>query len=104
MVVATQPSDLNRLNLIHVAGTKGKGSTCAFISSILSQYLHSTSPDLTRRPLLSKIGLYTSPHLRAVRERIRINGIPLSEPLFAQYFFVVWDRLEASAAQEGRSD
>ena len=41
------------------------------------------------------IGLYTSPHLCAVRERIRINGEPLSEELFAKYFFEVWERLEA---------
>ncbi|KAI9854487.1 MAG: Folylpolyglutamate synthetase [Trichoglossum hirsutum] len=99
------PSDLNRLNLIHVAGTKGKGSTCAFISSILSQYLPSIPQNpSTQKALISKIGLYTSPHLRAVRERIQINNTPLSESLFAQYFFEVWDRLERSAAQEGRSD
>ena len=39
------------------------------------------------------VGLYTSPHLVAVRERIRINGIPLSEELFTKYFFEIWDRL-----------
>jgi folylpolyglutamate synthase len=39
--------------------------------------------------------LYTSPHLCAVRERIRINGEPLSEELFAKYFFEVWERLES---------
>ena len=39
-------------------------------------------------------GLYTSPHLVAVRERIRINGEPISEELFAKYFFEVWDKLE----------
>lgn len=41
-------------------------------------------------------GLYTSPHLVAVRERIRINGVPLSEQAFARYFFEVWDRLESN--------
>jgi folylpolyglutamate synthase len=45
--------------------------------------------------------MYTSPHLRAVRERIQLNGAPLSEPLFAKYFFEVWDRLEDSARKEG---
>lgn len=44
----------------------------------------------------SKIGLYTSPHLIAVRERIRINSRPISEELFAKYFFEVWDLLESS--------
>ncbi|KAK6387498.1 Folylpolyglutamate synthetase [Exophiala oligosperma] len=49
-----------------------------------------------------KIGLYTSPHLISVRDRIRINSEPIREDLFARYFFEVWDALEASAAQEGR--
>ena len=42
------------------------------------------------------IGLYTSPHLVAVRERIRINGEAISEELFARFFFNVWDRLEST--------
>jgi folylpolyglutamate synthase/dihydropteroate synthase len=41
-------------------------------------------------------GLYTSPHLCAVRERIRINGEPISEEVFAKHFFEVWERLEAN--------
>ncbi|KAL8804305.1 MAG: hypothetical protein Q9182_002670 [Xanthomendoza sp. 2 TL-2023] len=80
------------------AGTKGKGSTSAFVSSILAQYLPSPSQP---NPLFHKIGLYTSPHLRFVRERIRINNEPLSEELFAKYFFEVWDQLEASARALG---
>src|SRR5579862_1993625 len=109
IAVNVQASDLNPLNPIHVAGTKGKGSTCAFISSLLPQYLPSANSNLPRspssqRPHISKIGIYTSPHLRSVRERIQINNTPLSEPLFTQYFFEVWDRLEASAADEFRSD
>jgi folylpolyglutamate synthase len=87
--------------LIHVAGTKGKGSTCAFISSILSQY-RITSSQQPSSDRLNKIGLYTSPHLRAVRERIQINQEPLSEAEFAKYFFEVWDRLEESSTKEGR--
>lgn len=39
-------------------------------------------------------GLFTSPHLVAVRERIRIGGQPLSEEEFTKYFFEVWDRLQ----------
>jgi len=81
------------LNTIHIAGTKGKGSTSAFISSILAQYLSPTNTKPT------KIGLYTSPHLRFVRERIQINNEPISEEKFAKYFFEVWDRLEAAAAK-----
>ena len=50
---------------------------------------------------MSKIGLYTSPHLRFVRERIQINNKPLTEEQFAHYFFETWDRLEKSAHSAG---
>ena len=45
---------------------------------------------------MTKVGLYTSPHLRSVRERIQINNEPLSESLFSKYFFDIWDRLSAT--------
>ncbi|EXJ95943.1 folylpolyglutamate synthase [Capronia coronata CBS 617.96] len=89
--IGYEPSQLNALRAIHIAGTKGKGSTAAFASSILMQFVGDGA-----KPL-SKVGLYTSPHLRFVRERIQINGQPLSEDLFARYFFEVWDRLEDAA-------
>lgn len=60
---------------------------------MLSQYR--TSHDVPK-----KVGLFTSPHLIAVRERIRINSAPISALLFAKYFFEVWDRLEASSTTE----
>ncbi|KAJ4293211.1 hypothetical protein N0V90_008493 [Kalmusia sp. IMI 367209] len=91
------PSNFDRLKPIHVAGTKGKGSTSAFISSILSQYIKSSTESSTKP---TKIGLYTSPHLRSVRERIQIDNEPISEEIFAKYFFEVWDRLEAAADAE----
>ncbi|KIW20775.1 hypothetical protein PV08_01353 [Exophiala spinifera] len=94
--IGYQPSDLNVLRAIHIAGTKGKGSTSAFISSILTQFV-----GVDGSPALSKVGLYTSPHLRFVRERIQINGEPLSEHQFAKYFYEVWDRLEAAAQAVG---
>jgi folylpolyglutamate synthase len=81
-------SDLDKLNLIHVAGTKGKGSTSAFVSSILGSYIKHRKPT---KP--TKIGLFTSPHLRFVRERIQVDNKPISEDLFARYFFAVWDKL-----------
>jgi len=83
--------DLDRLHIVHVAGTKGKGSTCAYVDSMLSQYRRSHG-------IPQNIGLFTSPHLIAVRERIRINSVPLSADLFAKYFFEVWDSLETAAA------
>ncbi|KAI1762314.1 FolC bifunctional protein [Hypoxylon sp. FL1150] len=94
--VGYAPSDLKRLNIVHVAGTKGKGSTCAFVASILSQYqkLHSAP---------SKLGLFTSPHLIAVRERIKINGASIGEELFARYFFEVWDKLGEAEEREGQT-
>ena len=50
-----------RLRFVHVAGTNGKGSTCAVLSSILCSAGYKT-------------GLYTSPHLVKVNERMRVNG------------------------------
>lgn len=58
--------DLDQLKIIHVSGTKGKGSTCAFSESILR---HSGL----------KTGFYSSPHLVSVTERIRINGEPIDQ-------------------------
>ncbi|KAL9095890.1 MAG: hypothetical protein Q9165_001887 [Trypethelium subeluteriae] len=50
---------------------------------------------------MKKIGLYTSPHLRFVRERIQIDNQPLSEEKFTKYFFETWDALEAAAKEAG---
>lgn len=55
---------------IHVAGTNGKGSTCAMIASILKEAGY-------------KVGLYTSPHLFDYAERIKINGKDISHRDFA---------------------
>jgi dihydrofolate synthase / folylpolyglutamate synthase len=58
------------LPCVHVAGTNGKGSVCAFLAEILK---------------LSglKVGLYTSPHLHCFTERIRIEGKPVSRTYMA---------------------
>jgi folylpolyglutamate synthase len=94
-----QASDIDRLNIIHVAGTKGKGSTCAFVDKFLE--CHSERYGFPR-----KRGLYTSPHLVVPEERIRINSKPLSKSMFAQYFFEVFDALaehdDASAEPQPR--
>ncbi|OAA68934.1 Folylpolyglutamate synthetase [Cordyceps fumosorosea ARSEF 2679] len=100
--IGYSPSDLDRLNIIHVAGTKGKGSTCAFVDAILAQYRQAL--DNAAAPSLTKTGLFISPHLIAVRERIRINSAPISEDLFAKYFFEVWDRLESSSSTQNNED
>ena len=70
-------------------------SCSAFVNSILS--VHQSVHGIPR-----KVGLYTSPHLIAVRERIRINSEPIAEDIFAKYFFEVWDALEESAVRDGR--
>lgn len=44
-------------------------------------------------------GLFTSPHLLEVTERVRLDGKPLAKNTFARYFFQVWDRLQTTAAQ-----
>lgn len=56
---------------VHIAGTKGKGSTCAMIASMLQACGY-------------KVGLYTSPHLTDVRERIQINGDMIGQAEFAR--------------------
>lgn len=56
----------NNFLSVHVAGTNGKGSTSHMIASVLQESGY-------------KVGLYTSPHLKDFRERIRINGKPISE-------------------------
>ncbi|XP_004849357.1 folylpolyglutamate synthase, mitochondrial isoform X3 [Heterocephalus glaber] len=76
-----QVEDLDRLNIIHVTGTKGKGSTCAFTECILRNYG-------------LKTGFFSSPHLVQVRERIRINGQPIRPELFTKHFWRLYRRLE----------
>ncbi|XP_054544625.1 folylpolyglutamate synthase, mitochondrial isoform X2 [Talpa occidentalis] len=76
-----QVEDLDQLNIIHVTGTKGKGSTCAFTERILRSYG-------------LKTGFFSSPHLVQVRERIRINGQPISPELFTKHFWHLYQRLE----------
>ncbi|OTA17218.1 hypothetical protein BTJ68_15469 [Hortaea werneckii EXF-2000] len=78
--------DINKLNVIHVAGTKGKGSTCAFIESFLRTHGN-------RAGYPKKTGLYTSPHLMVPEERVRINMQPLERGVLAKYFSEVYDSL-----------
>ncbi|KAF0689699.1 Aste57867_18882 [Aphanomyces stellatus] len=75
--------DASSLSVVHIAGTKGKGSTCAFTESILRAH------DV-------KTGMFTSPHLIHPNERFRINGKPVSDTLFVGTFWSIVDGLLAS--------
>jgi len=55
----------DRVRLVHVTGTKGKGSTCAMLASVLRRAGY-------------RVGLFTSPHLEHVEERIQVNGVSIS--------------------------
>ncbi|MGA8036771.1 MAG: folylpolyglutamate synthase/dihydrofolate synthase family protein [Candidatus Acidiferrales bacterium] len=64
---------------VHIAGTNGKGSTAAMLESVLFNAGFST-------------GLYTSPHLERINERIRIDGEDISDEAFAR----AWDRVHTA--------
>ncbi|KAH6672143.1 Mur ligase [Halenospora varia] len=86
------------LRCIHVAGTTGKGSVCAMVERMLMVYRERFIEERNGGARgIGKIGLYTSPHLVTVRERIRLDGAPVSKELFTRYFFELWERFEASA-------
>lgn len=76
-----------RSGIIHVAGTNGKGSTCALLESALRAAGWDT-------------GLFTSPHLAEPTERIRINGAPLAPEAFAHAFDEVHAAAESLLARE----
>lgn len=59
--------------MIHVAGTNGKGSTCAYMNSVLSKEGY-------------QVGMFTSPHLVTMRERIRVGTVLISEQEFVAIF------------------
>ena len=61
-----------KIKTIHVAGTNGKGSTSSMIASVLQEAGY-------------KVGLYTSPHLKDFRERIKINGSMIPEDFVVNF-------------------
>ncbi len=63
-------------NVIHIAGTKGKGSTAAMISSCLESCGY-------------RVGLFTSPHLKRINERIKINNIEISNQDLMKYIKLI---------------
>jgi hypothetical protein len=88
--VAAMTAFMARINLrtsppiLHIAGTKGKGSTAVMCESILR------AAGLTT-------GLFTSPHLVDIRERVRVNGELADSSLFCRHFWHIWDVLEVAA-------
>ena len=75
------------LSIVHITGTKGKGSTSALCESILREHYG------------LRTGLFTSPHLVDIRERIRIGGQPVSKEVFAKTYWEVRKRLEKYRGQ-----
>ncbi len=73
--------------LIHVTGTKGKGSTACMCEAILREHGYST-------------GLFTSPHLIDIRERIRWNGKPIHQSIFANVYWKIRRALESEKDNE----
>ncbi len=74
-----------RFPSIHIAGTNGKGSTASFVASIAMEGGYKT-------------GLYTSPHLLHFTERIKIDGVELSEKRLVYYVEALRPAIEASRA------
>ena len=70
----------HRVPVIHVAGTNGKGSVCAYLSSVLTQAGY-------------RVGRYTSPHLVDWTERICLNEQPISESTLQQILLQVQDSI-----------
>lgn len=67
--------------IIHIAGTNGKGSVCAYLCSVLEEAGYGT-------------GMFTSPHLVEMRERFRVRGSAVSEEQFLRAFKTVAGHLE----------
>ena len=71
--------------VIHVAGTNGKGSVCAYLQAILMAEK-------------KRVGFFTSPHLVSVNERIRIDNVPINDEQFTETFDVVLKAAETMEA------
>lgn len=69
------------LKVIHVAGTNGKGSVCAYITEMLVEQGF-------------RVGTFTSPHLVRMNERIKVNNVPVEDQVFLDAFLRVKDASE----------
>lgn len=81
-----RPQD--RLKFVHVAGTNGKGSICAYLASILSAAGHRT-------------GMFTSPYIERFEERIRVDGAMISPDELCDVTLAVREHAEAMAEETG---
>jgi len=75
--------------IIHVAGTNGKGSVCAYLESVFRRAGYKT-------------GMFTSPHLVTMRERIRLNGELIGRADFASYYEAVEKALCENGLRDGK--
>lgn len=71
----------NNFKSIHIAGTNGKGATASFCASVLQEHNFKT-------------GLYTSPHILNFNERIKINGIPISNNYIFNFIDTYYDLIQ----------
>lgn len=80
-----------KMRVIHVAGTNGKGSVCAYLRSILEAAGY-------------RVALFTSPHLVQIRERFVVDGEMISEEDFLRAFLHIYDMLDWDGLESGRED
>ncbi len=78
-----------KMRIIHVAGTNGKGSVCAYLRSILEAAGY-------------RVALFTSPHLVEIRERFVVNGEMISREAFLKAFHHIYDMLDWEGLESGR--
>ena len=67
--------------IVHVAGTNGKGSACAYMNSVLTEEGY-------------QVGMFTSPHLVSVRERMRVGHTLISEQEFVENFYRLMEQIK----------
>lgn len=77
----------NHQKIIHIAGTNGKGSVCSYLNALLQETGHS-------------VGMFISPHLVRMTERIQVNRIPVLEEKFTEAFTEVYDAVKRAAETE----
>jgi len=81
----------DRVRSVHVTGTKGKGSTCAMLAAILQSAGY-------------RVGLFTSPHLECVEERIQVDRVPISHAELAARMDEVAPAVRQLEAETDRHD